>query len=223
MANPYFNSLTYLKTNFRSNTGQINDITVAGGTAPLTVNWAGPNGFTSGPYVDTTHSLSNLSAGEYIGTVTDSVGAEGTISINIEDKGRLYLSVNEDVTVNNCEGELNIVAFKHNGFDFKYELEDSSGSVISTHNGTNGSEFHQFGSVCDGGYKIVATETQQELYTFDGSNTTTSIVVDDNKFEYEVYVKSREIKNGNCEGSSVFVGDNIFDVTGSTINSYRSL
>jgi hypothetical protein len=220
MPNPYFTSLSYLNTDYRRSTGNINDITVAGGTAPLTVTWTGPHGFSSGPHVDTVHSLNNLPQGEYVGTVEDSEGLTSTINIPIQNKGRLYLSVNKTQTTTDCEGELSISEFMHNGFNFTYDLMDGDGNVLSTYNGTPGNEIHQFTNLCNGGYIIRAVETQQTQYNFDGSNTTTTVVPDNNTFAYSTYLVTQDIVNGTCGSDSLFISDSIFNATGSTIKSY---
>lgn len=220
MPNPYFTNLSYHKTDFRRGTGNINDVTVAGGTAPLTVTWTGPHNFTSGPHVDTIHSLNNLQQGEYTGTVVDNDGLTDTIKIQIENKGRLYLSVNKVETTTDGEGELNIADFKHNGFNFTYDLLDGNGTVLDTYSGTPGTEVHQFTNLGNGGYIIRAVETQQTQYNFDGSNITTSTIVDNNTFKYSTYLVTKEIVNGTCDSDSLFISDSIFSATGSTINSY---
>ncbi len=54
------------------------DLTILGGTGPFTIDWAGPNGFTS-----SNEDISGLFAGTYTGTITDT--GEGCIdAINVE-------------------------------------------------------------------------------------------------------------------------------------------
>jgi gliding motility-associated-like protein len=56
------------------------DITTAGGTAPFTFAWAGPNGFTS-----TNQDINLLEAGQYDITATDNNGCIATLSITINE------------------------------------------------------------------------------------------------------------------------------------------
>jgi hypothetical protein len=71
--------LTAVVTNTQPglSTGSI-DLTVAGGTAPYTYSWTGPNGMTA-----LTEDVSNLPVGSYTVTVTDKYCGSATLTITV--------------------------------------------------------------------------------------------------------------------------------------------
>jgi gliding motility-associated-like protein len=86
--------------------GQVT-LTPAGGIAPYTYDWVGPNGFTA-----TTKDLANIVGGTYTCIVTDTLGCEFQETINLEEPDTLELS-NYVVTDLRC-------------------FEDGSGKVATT-------------------------------------------------------------------------------------------
>jgi gliding motility-associated-like protein len=54
------------------------DLTVTGGTAPYTIGWTGPNGYTS-----SSEDISTLCVGTYVATVTDANGCTSTVTITL--------------------------------------------------------------------------------------------------------------------------------------------
>ena len=220
MANPVFSSYQYKFANYRTPSGEITNVTVSGDAGvSLSVSWTGPNGFTSGPHDgSSSHSLLGLSRGSYIGTVTDSNGLTGTTSVLIEDKPRLYLSVEDTTTTINGEGSIDISAFKHNGLGFRYELTYIEDGTIQSHIGiAGGVEAYSFTSLFNGSYRLIATETQELQYSMGGTSTQ---VASNRTFEYETYLATNTGSSGVCESPSTFVGEDIFEATGSTTESF---
>jgi hypothetical protein len=220
MANPVFTGYKFRDSDYRTNNGKITDITVSGGTAPYTITWSGPSGYShtyngSGPY-----NLGSLKPGQYSATVTDGDGDSSSISLTINELGRLFLSVDDNKTTNDCEGTFNITDFKHNGFDFKYTLTDSEGNIISTHTESTGNEAHQFSGLCNGGYKIIATETQRNEYVYDGSSTTTTVISSNSSYVYETYLVSKQVSAGSVDNGDVTLSSDKFEAYGSTTDSY---
>ncbi|MDN3654626.1 MBG domain-containing protein [Ferruginibacter paludis] len=81
-----------------SATGSIN-LTVTGGTAPITYKWTGPGTFTA-----LSQNISNLAAGTYNVTFTDAAGCSGSASATItEPANGLSASVSNQTNVN-CFG-----------------------------------------------------------------------------------------------------------------------
>jgi large repetitive protein len=68
----------YSETRAGASDGRI-VLTMAGGIAPYSFSWAGPNG-----YIATTQNISNLSAGNYNVTVNDALCGTATLSIVVE-------------------------------------------------------------------------------------------------------------------------------------------
>ncbi len=71
-------------------TGAIN-LDVSSGVEPYTVSWTGPNGFTSDQTV-----LTNLEAGTYSVTVTDQLGCEGLLSVELTEPDPLEAAIAVD-------------------------------------------------------------------------------------------------------------------------------
>lgn len=64
-------------------TGEV-DATLSGGTAPYTITWSGPNGFTA-----STEDIDQLAAGVYSMQVTDARGCIGSMSFDVTEPGSL--------------------------------------------------------------------------------------------------------------------------------------
>ncbi|HSI78517.1 MAG TPA: PKD domain-containing protein [Lunatimonas sp.] len=84
---------------FEDNSGSI-DVSVAGGTAPYTYSWTGPDGF-----VNTSRNLQNLYAGEYTLNVTDAVQCVTTINVSVHEPEEIL--VEETLIPITCYGENN--------------------------------------------------------------------------------------------------------------------
>ncbi|MEO8734567.1 MAG: SprB repeat-containing protein, partial [Flavobacteriales bacterium] len=64
------------------------DLTISNGTAPYSIQWTGPNGFTS-----TNEDLSGLATGTYTATVTGATGCPATVSANVTAPAPIDLEV----------------------------------------------------------------------------------------------------------------------------------
>jgi gliding motility-associated-like protein len=79
------------------NNGYIN-ITVSGGTGPLTFDWSGPGNFSS-----SNQNISNLGAGVYELTVTDSAGCTASLTVNMTEPNEA-LALSSSITNVSCTG-----------------------------------------------------------------------------------------------------------------------
>lgn len=79
------------------NTGAI-AITITGGVDPYSVSWTGPDGFSS-----SAEDISNLSAGDYEGTITDAEGCTATVSVQLNEPDEITLDA--AITDVLCAGE----------------------------------------------------------------------------------------------------------------------
>lgn len=63
------------------------DLTPAGGIAPMTFNWSGPNGFSA-----SSEDIANVPAGVYVATITDANGCALTHPVNVQEPGMFVVS-----------------------------------------------------------------------------------------------------------------------------------
>ncbi len=77
--------------------GWIN-LTVTGGMSGYSYNWSGPNGFSA-----TTQNISNLFAGDYNITVTDTSGCAVSATINISEPDAILISIDSTLE-SSCDG-----------------------------------------------------------------------------------------------------------------------
>jgi hypothetical protein len=180
----YFNSYIYKDSDFGLNNGYIKNITLDGGTPPYVVNWAGPSGYSAGPFSGTPSTdLNNLAPGTYSGTVVDSLSSTYTTFVDIQQRPALSLSAGiSDFSClsGGCGCEVTVSGFSHNSDCFKYELKSGT-TVIDTYTGCTGDEFHVFTGLCGTYLTLVATETTQTIYSFDFTSgcTTETIFFDE--------------------------------------------
>ena len=116
------------------------DLTINGGTPAYTINWTGPNGFSS-----STEDISNLAAGTYNITVTDAFNciAQSAIDIIEEDCCSINCSANPDITNISvqCSDDVpdpltTITELEAIGFSFS-ECDATIGIVISSTDNSN--------------------------------------------------------------------------------------
>jgi hypothetical protein len=170
MAAPFFSYLNYKNSDYGQSNGYIENIQVTSDTGNLlSIYWTGPNGFTLGPSSVPLPDLIGLEAGTYTGVVTDTVTLEtGTVEITIAELPQVIINAVFDsacIGTVNCDCVLDVLDFTHNSDTFKYDLY-KNGVLVDTYYGSTGSEAHQFTGLCDGEYFLVATETDQTIYTF---------------------------------------------------------
>lgn len=84
---------------FEDNSGSI-DVSIAGGTAPYTYFWKGPEGFEN-----TSRNIQNLYAGEYTLNVTDAVQCVTTINVTVDEPEEILIE--GTVSSITCYGENN--------------------------------------------------------------------------------------------------------------------
>ncbi|HMQ75389.1 MAG TPA: choice-of-anchor L domain-containing protein [Flavobacteriales bacterium] len=63
------------------------DLTPAGGIAPMTFSWSGPNGFSA-----SSEDIANVHAGVYVATITDANGCTLTQPVNVQEPGMFVVS-----------------------------------------------------------------------------------------------------------------------------------
>lgn len=110
---------------------------VTGGTAPFTYSWS--NG-------ETTSTISNLDAGEYIVTVTDAVNCEQTVSVNVTQPALLEAATAVDNV--SCHGIGNGVV----------ELTVTGGTPDYTFAWDNGATTEDLNGVGPGSYNVLVTD-----------------------------------------------------------------
>jgi gliding motility-associated-like protein len=81
---------------FGLNNGAI-DLTITGGNAPFTIEWTGPNAFTSSD-----EDIADLEPGDYSVVVTDDMGCVSTATYTVNEPGELLLDA--DITDIFCNG-----------------------------------------------------------------------------------------------------------------------
>ncbi|KIC89074.1 hypothetical protein HY58_18835 [Flavihumibacter sp. ZG627] len=91
-----------------SNNGAI-DLSIAGGTAPYTISWSGPGGFTSSD-----QDLVNLAPGTYSITVTDANGCSATKNIEVTIDMQVITAV-PTVTATSCTGATGAISLVVSG------------------------------------------------------------------------------------------------------------
>lgn len=95
-----------------TSTGAIN-VTITGGSSPLTYKWTGPNNFTS-----TTQNISALEVGAYILEVTDNNGCKKTASVSVSTTNPSFTVGNTSTNVackDGANGTINLTVTGGNG------------------------------------------------------------------------------------------------------------
>lgn len=96
------------------------DVTVTGGTGSLTISWA-PNG-------ETTEDLTNLAAGVYTVTITDSIGCQSVTDFTILSTVGIDANLNEELLIfpNPTRGDVNITL----SGEYQLTILDARGRLI---------------------------------------------------------------------------------------------
>lgn len=122
-----------------SNTAGSIEIAVSGGTSPYTFNWS--NG-------ETTQDIYNLTAGTYVGTITDNSGCSVSTGnlVLVNESGTLNLvsSTSFDELCGNSTGSINI--------------EVTGGTAPISYSWSNGSNSEDLSNVSAGNYSVVITD-----------------------------------------------------------------
>ncbi|MFZ6050583.1 T9SS type B sorting domain-containing protein [Halocola ammonii] len=112
---------------FGENDGSI-DLSIAGGTAPYSTAWTGPNGFISAD-----EDIFNLEPGLYEVTVTDSNLCEAMASVEIVEG--IGVSITTSTTPSNCDidnGTAVVDSIGGGTAPYNFSWEDNLGNEIST-------------------------------------------------------------------------------------------
>ncbi len=130
-----------------SNDGQI-DLSLTGGTAPYSYNWS--NGAT-------TQDLTNLAPGNYLVTVTDNNGCEGTYSA----------SISEPTTINASTNATNVAC--SGGDNGAVQISVDGGTAPYSYNWSNGATTQNINSLTAGDYSVTITDANNCSTTADAS------------------------------------------------------
>ena len=82
------------------------DLNINGGSSPYSINWDGPNGFSSN-----SEDISNLTAGLYTMYLTDLNGCNAFININLSEPAELQLTIEEIPEICGIGGEASIQVY----------------------------------------------------------------------------------------------------------------
>lgn len=184
MALPYFYKYKFTNTAFNANTGKIYDIDLTGGTAPYTVYWYGPSGYTSGPHItNPSTDITGLTAGLYTGVVTDNIAQSSNTIVEIGKRLELILSAG--VTDYSCVNsgptcKIKVFSFQHSLGCFRYDLYNGL-TIVQTYTGCTGDEVYEFSGISDSSYIIKATELSEitKFYTHVSGCTTDDVQIGD--------------------------------------------
>lgn len=129
----YADDLTATITNsvIGLNNGAV-DLNVAGGTAPYTFSWTGPNGF-----VSTDEDLSSLEPGEYCVAVSDQYCGIATLCVIVEEDIASALTQEHSLSSvkifpNPFVKDFSIVLNATESGDYDFRLVDVSGKILFT-------------------------------------------------------------------------------------------
>lgn len=148
------------------------DVTVKGGIGSYSYSW------TSG---DTTEDIMNVMAGNYIITVTDSIGCQESESVSIGVDTSKLVQVNIDsITSAGCTGSTTGAVY----------ISPMNGVAPYTYSWSNGTSNQDLTNVGTGSYSVTMTDNV-------GCKTTASAVVDST-----VFYTDGSVTNTNCYGSS---------------------
>lgn len=201
--NPFFSFLEYKDSDYQLNNGFIRNIQVTGDNPTFDIKVEGIN---TGFIIPFTSSIgfpdiNNLAPDTYKLTVRDSLNLEEELDIIIAEKPQVILTItvtdNSCLTSSLCDCELTVTGFTHNSNSFRYDLIDSTNTIVDTYTGTTGNEVHIFTGLCLQSYTVIATELDGILYTYnnmyDCSQGQVSISVNDvitNWQRFAVYAPS---------------------------------
>ena len=130
------------------------DLSITGGTAPITVAWTGPNGFTS-----TNEDIANLEAGTYDVIATDAAGCVQAASTDVVEPDPIQVS--ETITPLDCSGDP--IA----GIDV--DITGGTPGYTTTWTGPNGftSTDEDISGLEGGTYSLNVTDAQGCVFTVD--------------------------------------------------------
>ena len=166
----YFKKYKFSNSEYNTNSGKIFDIELSGGTAPYTVNWYGPSGYTSGPYTtNPSTDLNNLAPGIYTGFVSDALAATGKTIVEIDRNNQLILSASVTdyscVTGGGNTCKIKVNSFQHTRNCFRYELYKDL-TLVQTYSGCTGDEIYEFSGLTDDNYTVKAIESSDVIYYY---------------------------------------------------------
>ena len=120
-------------TCFESNDGAISTTIVGGAGAPYSINWIGPNGFSSN---DAT--ITNLEAGEYTLEIKDKEGGSISEKFNINEPALLSIATDLEKNISCFEGNDGTIEVTISGgtspYSYTWSTTDGSGIVQNTLN-----------------------------------------------------------------------------------------
>lgn len=123
---------------------------MSGGTAPITCEWTGPNGFTS-----TDQNPQDLVGGTYEVTITDDNGCTFILEVIVESTVGLsvYTTVNFNIYPNPSNGAFTI----DSPVGGTMEIINSNGQIISATTLSKGKTEHQLTQLAQGVYSVLLT------------------------------------------------------------------
>ncbi len=126
---------------YNGNDGSI-DISVTGGTAPFSYSWTGPNGFSS-----TSEDLTNIYAGDYAVTVTDSNGCTTSTSATINQPTQLIID-SDSIIHEQCPGYAN----------GSIDITPAGGTAPYSFSWSNGQTTEDINNLTQGTYSVTVTD-----------------------------------------------------------------
>ena len=153
-----FNQTNQVSSIVNDCNGSITNVGITGGTPPYTISWHGPTG-ASGQFTSTNTNLTNLCAGSYTATTTDSTSNSNVEVIEILNlsAGTFSASTIDSSCLNNINQycKIRVHSFNHNQDNFTYILY-RDGNLIESYVGTVGTELHDFVNLEPGNYTLSA-------------------------------------------------------------------
>jgi len=140
---------------------------VSGGSGTYTYSWTGPNGF-----IATTEDISNLSAGNYLLTLSDGICASVIIDITLSEPSEIKTQENLAAHINIlCNGaatgaiKIDITQFSVGPYD--YVLRLNGGGIISSNMNIAATDF-SFTGLAAGTYDATVTDANGSTKTISG-------------------------------------------------------
>ena len=167
-------------TNVSCNNGNDGSVSISvqGGTAPYSYNWS--NGAT-------TEDLTNLSAGDYTGEITDANGCSIAATVTISEPAVLsgLLEIDNITCSGNNSGQIN--------------LSVSGGSAPYTYNWSNGETTRNLGDLGPDDYSVTITDAKNCVTELSGEILETA----------QLEIETQIIGNVTCAGNA----DGLIDIT----------